>query len=90
MGSSWSASSMGIINSAKSFDLSMFIAEDAISPEDHWGEMIASGDFNGDGYEDIAISSPNVNTCTTTLTSLPSISMGLQMKSVKKKMPDLW
>ena len=55
---------MGIINSAKSFDLSMFIAnEDAISPEDHWGEMIASGDFNGDGYEDIAISSPNVNTC---------------------------
>ena len=54
---------MGIINSAKSFDLSMFIADDAISPEDHWGEMIASGDFNGDGYEDIAISSPNVNTC---------------------------
>ena len=54
---------MGIINSAKSFDLSMFIAEDAISPEDHWGEMIASGDFNGDGYEDIAISSPNVDIC---------------------------
>ena len=54
---------MGIINSAKSFDLSMFITDDAISSGDHWGEMIASGDFNGDGYEDIAISSPNVNTC---------------------------
>ena len=54
---------MGIINSAKSFNLSMFIADDAISPEDHWGEMIASGDFNGDGYDDIAISSPNANTC---------------------------
>ena len=54
---------MGIINSAKSFDLSMFITDDAISSGDHWGEMIASGDFNGDGYGDIAISSPNVNTC---------------------------
>ena len=53
---------MGIINSAKSFDLSMFIANETISPEDHWGEMIVSGDFNGDGYEDIAISSPNANT----------------------------
>ena len=54
---------MGIINSAKSFDLSMFITDDAISSGDHWGEMIASGDFNGDGYEDIAISSPNVDIC---------------------------
>ena len=54
---------MGIINSAKSFDLSMFIANEDISAKDHWGEMIVSGDFNGDGYEDIAISSPNANTC---------------------------
>ena len=54
---------MGVINSAKSFDLSMFIADEDISPEDHWGEMIVSGDFNADGYEDIAISSPNADTC---------------------------
>ncbi len=54
---------MGIINSAISFDLSMFMDKEDISPGDHWGEMIVSGDFNGDGYGDIAISSPNANIC---------------------------
>ena len=57
--------------------------------KDHWGEMIVSGDFNGDGYEDIAISSPNANTCDTTLTSLSCISTDPQIKCVTKKMPDL-
>ena len=54
---------MGIINTATSFDLSMFMNEEDISPGDYWGEMVTSGDFNGDGYEDIAISSPNANIC---------------------------
>ena len=35
--------------------------------------MIVSGDFNGDGYEDIAISSPNANTCDDEMTLVKSL-----------------
>ena len=54
---------MGIINIAFAFDLSMFIDNNNISMGDQWGAMVSAGDFNGDGFEDLAISSPNANIC---------------------------
>ena len=49
---------MGTTNIATSFDLSMFIPNEYISSGDRWGEMVVSGDFNGDSFEDIAVSAP--------------------------------
>ena len=54
---------MGIINIAFALDLSMFIDKNNVSMGDQWGAMISAGDFNGDGFEDLAISSPYANIC---------------------------
>ncbi|GIR38174.1 MAG: hypothetical protein CM15mP49_35590 [Actinomycetota bacterium] len=47
----------------------MFIADDAISPKGSLGRDDCLGDFNGDGYEDIAIVLQTQIPATTTLTS---------------------
>ena len=50
---------MGVVTLAKAFDLTDFIDVSLINESDNWGEMLTTGDFNGDEFEDAAISAPN-------------------------------